>query len=103
MEKLIKKFIPMSETMFYILFSFKKERHGYAVMKYVSELTKGRIQLGAGTIYQTIKKLEKSQLIRFCGEEDRQKRYVITDIGREILKLEIKRIKTMYQDVQEEL
>ena len=32
-EKIRKRFIPMSETMFYILFSLQEERQGYAIMQ----------------------------------------------------------------------
>src|SRR5450756_2895935 len=36
----------------------RSERHGYGVMQCVEELTKGRIMLGAGTIYTSLGKLE---------------------------------------------
>jgi len=61
-EKIQKRFIPMSETMLYILLSLREERHGYGVMQHVKELTDGRIVLGAGTIYQSLGKLETDGL-----------------------------------------
>ena len=99
-EKIRKRFIPMSETMFYILFSMQEERHGYAVMQYVKELTKGRIILGAGTIYQSLGKLENDGLITQIKEEDRKKVYKITDIGTQILLEEVQRIKEIYHNVE---
>lgn len=87
----------MSETMFYILFSLREERHGYGIMQYVEELTHGRIKLGAGTIYQSISKLEKDGLILPTKESDRKKEYIITQTGSEILVEEGKRICELYE------
>lgn len=99
-EKIRKRFIPMSETMFYILFSLQEERHGYAIMQYVKELTKERITLGAGTIYQSLGKLESDGLIIQVKEIDRKKIYATTDIGRQILLEEVHRIEEIYHTVE---
>lgn len=88
-----KRFIPMSETMLYILLSLKEEKHGYGVMLHVKELTGGRIVLGAGTIYQSLGKLEADGLIYPTREIERKKNYLITKIGEQILIEEAKRIK----------
>ena len=95
-EKLLKRFVPMSETMFYILSSLTKERHGYGIRLHVQELTNGRIMLGAGTIYQTLSKLESEKLIVPTEEVDRKKKYIITDIGREVLTHEAVRISNLF-------
>ena len=50
LEKARNRYIPMSETMFYILLSLREARHGYAIMQHVKELTGGRIVLGAGPV-----------------------------------------------------
>ncbi|MCL2475288.1 MAG: PadR family transcriptional regulator [Chloroflexi bacterium] len=92
MDKLMKRFIPMSETMFYILSSLTEERHGYGIMLYVQELTNGRIVLGAGTIYQTLSKLERDKLIIPTNEINRKKNYIISNVGRTILIREAERI-----------
>jgi DNA-binding PadR family transcriptional regulator len=90
----------MSETMFYILLSLQEERHGYGIMQYVKELTRGRIILGAGTIYQSLDKLEEDGLIAHVKEIDRKKFYRMTDTGRLILQEEAHRIKEMYSAVE---
>ena len=36
----------LTDAMYYILLALMKERHGYAVMKYVEELTQGRVVIG---------------------------------------------------------
>jgi DNA-binding PadR family transcriptional regulator len=101
LEKARKRYIPMSETMLYILFSLKQERHGYAIMQFVKELTKGRIILGAGTVYSSIGKLESDGLIKGIREEERRKIYIITSLGREILREETARITEIYQNIKE--
>lgn len=101
LEKARSRYIPMSETMLYILLSLKQERHGYAIMQYVKELTKGRVVLGAGTVYSSIGKLESDGLIKGIREEERRKIYIITSLGREILDEETARITEIYWNIME--
>ncbi|MDD4797822.1 MAG: PadR family transcriptional regulator [Eubacteriales bacterium] len=96
-----KRFIPMTETMFYILLSLRQPRHGYGIMQHVKELTGGRIVLGAGTIYQSLSKLEGAGLIESAGEVDRKKNYRITALGGQILRDEARRIAELYQNIEE--
>lgn len=91
-NRLIKKYIPMTETAYYILLALSTERHGYGILGHVKTLTDGRLSLGAGTIYGTISRMEKDGLVRPVSEYDRRKTYLITDIGRGILNLEIVRL-----------
>ena len=86
--------------MFYILLSLQEERHGYGIMQHVKELTNNRIVLGAGTIYQSLSKLEGDGLIISTKEIDRKKLYIISEVGRLILKEESVRIKEIYQNVE---
>jgi DNA-binding PadR family transcriptional regulator len=90
----------MSETMFYILLSLQEERHGYGIMLHVKELTNNRITLGAGTIYQSLSKLEGDGLIISTMEIDRKKLYIISEVGKLILKEEAVRIQEIYQNVE---
>lgn len=99
-DKIRKRFIPMSETMLYILLSLREERHGYGVMQHVKELTAGRIVLGAGTIYQSLGKLETDGLISPTREIERKKLYLITNIGEQILLEEAKRIQEIYRNLE---
>ena len=89
-------FIPMSETAYYILLSLLQERHGYAVMQYVAELTRNRVNLGAGTLYGTLSKLERVNLVAITREEGKRKYYRITDSGKELLGLELSRLGELY-------
>lgn len=99
MDKRIRRFyVPMTETSFYILFALQNEMHGYGLMQYVKELSDGEIVLGAGTVYTSFTKMEKDGLIALVRTESNRKFYRITDLGTEVLNLEIKRIKRLYKN-----
>ena len=102
MDAHIKKvYVPMTETGFYILLCLQKEMHGYSIVQKVDELTNGEIRLSPGTMYGSLSKMEKDGLIRFVREEEKRKIYVITELGRAVLDLEMKRIKRLYQNLME--
>ena len=99
-DKAIKKYIPMTETMFYILLSLIQERHGYGIMQYVEELTLKRISLGAGTVYNSLSRLETDGLIKVLTDDGRRKTYLITDIGNLILQTEAGRLSELYENAK---
>lgn len=102
MDAHIKKvYVPMTETGFYILLSLREPNHGYAIVQKVKEVTKGDIILSPGTMYGSLSKMEKDGLIRFIREEDKRKIYQITELGREVLNLELMRIERLYRNMKE--
>ena len=96
-----KVYVPMTETGFYILLCLREEMHGYNIVQRVKEMTEGDICISPGTLYGSLSKMEKDGLIQFIKEEDKRKIYIITSLGREVLGLEIKRIKRLYKNVEE--
>lgn len=94
-EKVIKAYIPMTETAFYILLSLKMPRHGYGIIKHVEELTKGRLVLGSGTIYGTLTKMQRDGIIAVYADEKRKKIYEMTDVGKALIQQEIIRLKEL--------
>ena len=96
-----KVYVPMTETGFYILLCLRRESHGYGVIQQVEALTQGDIRIGPGTMYGSLSKMEKDGLIRFVREEDKRKVYVITELGSEVLDLEMKRIDRLYRTMRE--
>ena len=98
-----KVYVPMTETGFYILFCLQKPNHGYGIVQTVDKLTNGEIKLAPGTMYGSLSKMEKDRVIEFVKEEDKRKIYQITDLGREVLNIELNRIKRLYRITQEEL
>ncbi len=96
-----KVYVPMTETGFYILLCLREEAHGYSIVQKVSELTDGAINISPGTMYGSLSKMEKDGLIRFIREEDKRKIYRITELGTQVLELELKRIERLYRNIQE--
>ena len=102
-EKIRRVYVPMTETGFYILFCLQKERHGYSITQKVKQLTEGQLSISPGTMYGTLAKMEKDGLIAFIREEEKRKLYSITELGRQILELEIQRIERLYRNSKEEV
>lgn len=102
MDQHIKKvYVPMTETAFYILLCLKQPNHGYGIVQTVEKLTNGAIRLAPGTMYGSLSKMEKDGLIRFVREEEKRKIYQITDLGLEVLQLELNRIERLYRVAKE--
>ena len=102
MDQHIRKvYVPMTETAFYILFCLRQPNHGYGVVQTVDIMTDGEVKLAPGTMYGSLAKMEKDGVIRFVREEDKRKLYELTELGRELLKLEFKRIERLYRAVRE--
>lgn len=96
-ESLQKKYIPMTETIYYTLLAVTEPRHGYAIIQYVRELTKGRIILGTGTLYTMVGRLQADELIAIVPGGEK-KAYRITEAGLELLKAETKRLTEQLED-----
>ncbi len=96
-----KVYVPMTETGFYILLCLRESNHGYGIVQKVKELTNGEIILAPGTMYGSLSKMEKDGIIRFVREEEKRKIYEITDLGREVLELEFRRIDRLYHNMKE--
>lgn len=104
MNQHIKKvYVPMTETAFFILLCLRKPNHGYGIVQMVEKLTEGAIKLTPGTLYGSLSKMEKDNIIHFVRAEDKRKIYQITDLGLEVLQLELKRIERLYKIIQEEM
>ena len=102
MDAHIKKvYVPMTETSFYILLCLREEAHGYSIVQKVEALTNGQIKISPGTMYGSLSKMEKDGLIQFVREEDKRKIYIITDLVKQVLELEMQRIERLYRNLQE--
>lgn len=78
------------------------EQHGYGLIRQVEDLTDGHVTLGPGTLYRTLQRLSVEQLIEETGTDpeavradrraQRQRRYRLTTVGREIIRAEVQRL-----------
>lgn len=101
-DALRKKYLPMTETIYYTLLAVIQPRHGYAIIQYVNSLTKGRITLGTGTLYTMVGRLTADGVIvTVPGNE--KKTYQITGDGMELLQEETRRLEQQLADGQKML
>ena len=90
----------LTEAVYYILLSLIEPLHGYGIMQNVEQLSNGRVKLAAGTLYGAINTLLEKGWIAALSEEkeSRKKEYLITDQGKEMLRLEIVRLKELIEN-----
>ena len=83
---------PLTPAVFHILLALADgDKHGYAIMKDVEDQTAGRIKMGPGTLYGTIKRLLAADLIVEVDErpdpeldDERRRYYRLTALGRKL-------------------
>ena len=89
---------PMTEATYYILLALLKPGHGYGMMQRIKELSGGRLEMGPGTLYGVLSRMNKEGLITLTGEEGRRKNYALTEAGRAALLTEYARLKRLVAD-----
>ena len=94
-----KKLETLTEQMYYALLSLWEEpRHGYGIMQYVEELTRGRLVIGAGTLYALLGRFEEEGLIQLTGTQEGRKYYALIGEGRQRLREEYQRLRRQMAD-----
>ncbi len=77
-----RKYLPLTESMVYIMLSLIEPLHGYAVMQKVEILSRGTVTVGPGTLYGIFTSFESEGLIAMVKEEERRKSYLLTAKGK---------------------
>jgi DNA-binding PadR family transcriptional regulator len=87
----VKKYNQLPRVAFSILLALSlKPRHGYEIMKQVAEDSDGKINLGPGALYTSIRQLNEQKLIEeVAGGDDRRRYYRLTEKGAEALQVEL--------------
>ena len=91
--------LPLTPAVFHVLLALaQEERHGYSIMQQVAETTDGKVKMGPGTLYGTIKRLLAAKLIEESDErpdpaldDERRRYYRLTSLGRRVLNAEVSR------------
>ena len=94
------EFLPLSPAVFHVLLALADaERHGYGIIKEVEARTEGRVRLGPGTLYGSIKRMLEQGLVEESGErpdaeldDERRRYYRLTGFGRRVAVAEAERL-----------
>ncbi len=94
--------LPLTESTLFILLSLAPHRrHGYAILKDVGELSRGRVSLSTGTLYGALRRLVTQGWIDRCPDEQdgirNRKSYSLAPRGRAILESEITRLRSLVE------
>jgi len=95
--------LPLTPAVFHVLLALADgERHGYAIMQQVTASTDGRMKMGPGTLYGTLKRLLASRLIEESDErpdprldDERRRYYRLTGVGEQVVRAEALRYADM--------
>ena len=90
---------PLTPAVLHILLALStKERHGYGIMKQVESDSHGKVNMGPGTLYGSIRRMIDAGLIRESDAEidpemddERRVYYRITGVGQRALAAELQR------------
>ena len=89
---------PMTEAMYYVLLALMRPNHGYQLMQAITEVSRGRLKMGPGTLYGVLSRMQKDGLIVLSNDDGRRKTYEITQQGEQVLRLEYERLKALIID-----
>jgi DNA-binding PadR family transcriptional regulator len=94
---------PLTPALFHVLLSLADgQKHGYAILKEVSERTGGSVALSTGTLYGIIKRLLADGWITqsALGTTERRQAYRLTPRGRKVALAEAERLREMVISAQ---
>jgi DNA-binding PadR family transcriptional regulator len=91
---------PLPTAVFHILIALAdRDRHGYSIMQDVAARTEGKVQLSAGTLYSSIRRMLEQGLIEELREspdpsstDERRRYYRLTRFGRRVASAEVARL-----------
>jgi DNA-binding PadR family transcriptional regulator len=100
--------VTLTPAMFHMLLALAAgEMHGYAIMREVAILSEGRMSIGPGTLYGSIKKMVASGLIEESAgrpdpelDDERRRYYRITERGRRVVMAEAQRLSRLVREAR---
>ena len=97
--------LPLTAAVFYILFALAEgEKHGYAIMKEVENVSGGQFTMGPATLYTTIQRLLELGLIEETStpsdSERRRRSYRLSRRGRQTFEAELNRMQSLVRSAQ---
>jgi len=100
--------LPLPPAVFHILIALAdRDRHGYSIMQDVAARTNGKVQLSAGTLYSSIRRMLEQGLIEELREspdpsstDERRRYYALTRFGRRVAAAEVERLNALVQQAR---
>jgi DNA-binding PadR family transcriptional regulator len=100
--------LPLSTAVFHILIALAdRDRHGYSIMQDVAARTRGKVQLSAGTLYSSIRRMLEQGLIDELTEspdpsstDERRRYYRLTRFGKRVAAAEVERLNALLQQAR---
>ncbi|HXB71380.1 MAG TPA: PadR family transcriptional regulator [Candidatus Acidoferrales bacterium] len=100
--------LPLPTAVFHILIALAdRDRHGYSIMQDVAARTGGKVQLSAGTLYSSIRRMLEQGLIEELAEspdpsstDERRRYYRLTRFGKRVAVAEVERLNAMVQQAR---
>lgn len=91
--------LPLTPAFFHVMLALADgELHGYAIMQEVARHSEGRIKMGPGTLYGTIKRLLEARLIEESDQrpdpqmdDERRRYYRLSGLGERVVRAEARR------------
>jgi DNA-binding PadR family transcriptional regulator len=104
----LRKRLPLSPAAFSILLALRDgEKHGYAILRDVSEQSEGAVKLLPGTLYNLLKRMLDDGWIEELEErpdpqldDERRRYYRLTAAGEKIVSLEAERLAGLVRTAQ---
>jgi DNA-binding PadR family transcriptional regulator len=104
-------FLPVKPIDYEILFVlFRRELHGYAMVKAISDRTDGRVRLEPSNLYRRIRRLMQDGLVEESEErpapeldDERRRYYSLTRLGRSVLAAEARRMRALVLEAEDSL
>jgi DNA-binding PadR family transcriptional regulator len=92
--------LPLTPAVFHILLALADtERHGYGIMQEIALRTDGKVRMGPGTLYGSIKRMLAEGLLEELGErpdpaldDERRRYYRLTGFGLRVAQAEAQRL-----------
>src|SRR5580658_3604911 len=101
--------LPLPTAVFHILIALAgRDRHGYSIMQDVAARTERKVQLSAGTLYSSIRRMLEQGLIEELPEspdpsstDERRRYYRLTRFGKRVAAAEVARLTALVNQARE--
>ena len=100
--------LPLPTAVFHILIALAdRDRHGYSIMQDVAARTGGAVQLSAGTLYSSIRRMLERGLIEELSKspdpsstDERRRYYRLARFGRRVAAAEVARLNALLEQAR---